>query len=58
MTKKKLRKLLKKAQKKITRLETRVQVLDRRWRYYRDKDLEVQKIANLEKWIEKLKKDE
>ena len=55
---KKLSSLLRKAEKRVAELEIRCKVLDNRWRYYRDKDLEVQKIKNLETWIAEYKKRE
>ena len=55
---KKLSSLLRKAEKRVAELEVRNGVLENMWRYYRNKDLEVQKIKNLETWIEEYKKRE
>ena len=55
---KKLSSLLRKAEKRVAELETRNAILESMWRYYRDKDLDVQKIKNLETWIEEYKRRE
>lgn len=55
---KKLSSLLRKAEKRVAELEIRNGVLENMWRYYRNKDLEIQKIKNLETWIEEYKKRE
>jgi hypothetical protein len=55
---KKLSSLLRKAEKRVAELEVRNGILENMWRYYRNKDLEVQRIKNLETWIEEYKKRE
>lgn len=42
---------LREARKRIAELETENSILESMWRYYRDKDFDVQKIENLEAWI-------